>query len=166
MGPYSHDTPFRSADMSLVQLYVANEIGRDVVCALGEVGEMQFRDLNQETSAFQKTFTQEIRRLDNIHRQLLLFKENMEKSNIKPEPLPSSPEALNASSPGEIDELGERCQGLETRIAQLNDSYEVLKRREVELTEWRYVLREAGGFFDRVSIPRTNRLEQDTETSM
>jgi hypothetical protein len=34
----------------------------------------------------------------------------------------------------------------------LNDSYETLKKREVELSEWRWVLREAGGFFDRVSI--------------
>lgn len=32
----------------------------------------------------------------------------------------------------------------------MNESYEILKRREVELTEWRWVLREAGGFFDRV----------------
>lgn len=73
----------------------------------------------------------------------------MEKAGIPLRKLDLDMETLAAPTTTEIDELSERSQGLENRIFQLNDSYETLKKREVELTEWRWVLREAGGFFDR-----------------
>ncbi|KAI9791049.1 MAG: H(+)-transporting V0 sector ATPase subunit a [Piccolia ochrophora] len=161
MGPQK-DTLFRSADMSLTQLYIATEIGREVVSALGELGEIQFRDLNSETSAFQRTFTKEIRRLDNVERQLRYFRAQTEKSSIPLPELPPTENALGAPSASEIDELAERSENLEHRIASLNESYETLKQREVELTEWRWVLREAGGFFDRAH-GHTDEIRHSTE---
>lgn len=146
----TNDTLFRSASMSLCQVYVSNEIGREVVSALGELGVMQFRDLNSETSAFQRTFTKEIRRLDNVERQLRYFKAQMEKSGIEMRShWDFEEDMLAAPQANEIDELADRSESLEQRVASLNDSYETLKKRETELTEWRWVLKEAGGFFDR-----------------
>lgn len=100
-------------------------------------------------SAFQRAFTQEIRRLDNVERQLRYFYAQMEKTGINLRKLDLDVDTLAPPTTTEIDELAERSQGLENRVFQLNDSYETLKKREVELTEWRWVLREAGGFFDR-----------------
>jgi V-type H+-transporting ATPase subunit a len=77
------------------------------------------------------------------------FYAQMEKTSIPLRKLDIDVETLAPPTTTEIDELAERSQTLEARIAQLNDSYESLKKREVELTEWRWVLREAGGFFDR-----------------
>lgn len=73
----------------------------------------------------------------------------MDKSGIPLRKFDVDAERLAAPSTSEIDELGERCQKLEQRIFALNDSYETLKKREGDLTEWRWVLREAGSFFDR-----------------
>ncbi|KAK6810387.1 hypothetical protein RU639_013842, partial [Aspergillus parasiticus] len=64
------DTFFRSVDMSLIQLYIANENGREVVKALGELGQVQFRDLNQDSNALKRTFTGDILRLNEVERQL------------------------------------------------------------------------------------------------
>jgi len=163
MAP-SQESLFRSQDMTLTQLYVANEIGREVVAALGELGIMQFRDLNPETSAFQRTFTQAIRRLDNVERQLNYFREQIEKNNIEMRSIYDFNNSVAAPSASEIDELADRSQGLEQRVKSLNESYETLKKRETELTEWRWVLREAGGFFDRAR-GQTEDIRQSIDSS-
>lgn len=90
----------------------------------------------------------------------------MEKASIPMRPSTDFSDTLAAPLASEIDELAERSESLEQRIASLNDSYETLKKREVELTEWRWVLREAGGFFDRVSDTHDShrgRREADVE---
>jgi V-type H+-transporting ATPase subunit a len=77
------------------------------------------------------------------------FHSQMEKANIPLRKIDLDVDTLAAPTASEIDELSDRSQSLEQRVSSLNDSYETLKKREVELTEWRWVLREAGGFFDR-----------------
>lgn len=71
---------------------------------------------------------------------------------------------MAAPSASEIDELADRSQSLEQRIQSLNESYETLKKRETELTEWRWVLREAGGFFDRAR-GQTEDIRQSVDSS-
>jgi V-type H+-transporting ATPase subunit a len=79
------------------------------------------------------------------------FQAQMEKGSIPMRSIYEFNNVTAAASASEIDELVDRTNNLENRISSLNESYETLKRREVELTEWRWVLREAGSFFDRVS---------------
>jgi V-type H+-transporting ATPase subunit a len=86
------------------------------------------------------------------------FHAQMEKAGVTMRPSNDFSDTLAAPLASEIDELAERSESLEQRIASLNDSYETLKKREVELAEWRWVLREAGGFFDRVRIGLSKQL--------
>ena len=44
-----------------VQLMMPAESAHDTVEALGEVGLLQFKDLNKDKSAFQRTFANQVR---------------------------------------------------------------------------------------------------------
>lgn len=43
--PPKEDTMFRSSPMSMVQVYMSKEIGREAVTALGQLGLLHFRDV-------------------------------------------------------------------------------------------------------------------------
>jgi V-type H+-transporting ATPase subunit a len=73
----------------------------------------------------------------------------MRKAGITLRKLDLDAERLASPSISEIDQLAGRSQKLEQRISALNDNYVTLKKRERDLIEWRWVLWEAGGFFDR-----------------
>ena len=47
---------FRSEEMALCQLFLQSEAAYACVSELGELGLVQFRDLNPDTSAFQVVF--------------------------------------------------------------------------------------------------------------
>ena len=70
----SKDTLFRSAEMSLTQLYIANEIGREVVSALGELGQVQFRDVSCQEFVGLVVFFGSIDRLET---DMILFENSL-----------------------------------------------------------------------------------------
>ncbi|KAK9458974.1 V-type ATPase, V0 complex, 116kDa subunit family [Lipomyces oligophaga] len=157
---------FRSAEMSLVQLYIATEVGREVVAALGELGSVQFRDLNADVNSFQRTFVKEIRRLDNVERQLRFFSTQIEKAGIKVKKIDGYADVTAAPHATEIDRLAVRTDDLEERVNQLLESHERLTKKQVELLELRHVLIEAGAFFDRAhNVPEELRASLDNDNA-
>lgn len=61
---------FRSEEVTLCQLYLQSESAYNCVSELGEIGLIQFNDLNAEVNAFQRKFVNEIRRCDEMERKL------------------------------------------------------------------------------------------------
>ncbi|KAI8639998.1 V-type ATPase, V0 complex, 116kDa subunit family [Parasitella parasitica] len=141
-------TLFRSEEMSLIQLYIPAEVSQPCVAELGELGKVQFRDLNPEVNAFQRSFVSEIRRLDEMERQCRFFQTQLLKSDIQVRPLTPAAYRSRARSAQEVDDLEENLKEYEGRISQLNSSYESLQRRYLQLTELRHVLRESDRFFE------------------
>ncbi|KAF3939898.1 hypothetical protein ABW19_dt0200084 [Dactylella cylindrospora] len=72
----------------------------------------------------------------------------MEKAGVTVRPIPRNENVTAAPSAHEIDDLADRCDQLEKRVSELNESYETLQKRWTQLIEWRAVLREAGSVFE------------------
>jgi hypothetical protein len=51
---------FRSEEMALCQLFLQSEAAYSCVSELGELGLVQFRDLNPDVNAFQRKFVNEV----------------------------------------------------------------------------------------------------------
>uniref|UniRef100_A0A673W8X9 V-type proton ATPase subunit a n=1 Tax=Salmo trutta TaxID=8032 RepID=A0A673W8X9_SALTR len=61
---------FRSEEMTLAQLYLQSESAYCCVSELGEIGMVQFRDLNPDVNVFQRKFVNEVRRCEEMDRKL------------------------------------------------------------------------------------------------
>ena len=57
---------FRSEEMALCQLFLQSEAAYNCVSELGELGLVQFRDLNPDINAFQRKFVNEVRSVSAV----------------------------------------------------------------------------------------------------
>ena len=73
---------FRSEEMALCQLFLQSEAAYACVSELGELGSVQFRDLNPDTNAFQRKFVNEVRRCDEMERKLRFLEKEIKKDEI------------------------------------------------------------------------------------
>ncbi|KAJ4475621.1 V-type ATPase, V0 complex, 116kDa subunit family [Lentinula aciculospora] len=157
----SDDFPslLRSEQMSLVQLFVPTEVAHDTVAELGELGNVQFKDLNPNVNPFQRSFVGEIRRIDEMSRRVRFFSTQIqqEKDVIPIRPLYDSAPliAVGPRAAQTMDELDVTLSAHEQRLTQMNESYQKLSERTKELIEARHVLRETAVFFDKVQDHQT-----------
>jgi len=117
------------------------EAAYETIVSLGDVGLVQFVDLNSHTSAFQRTYATEVKRCDEMTRILRFFKEQVEK-----EDLPSS--STNFDDESSLDELEARLEELERDLLEVNANSERLQRTHSEFAELQLVLQRAGRFFE------------------
>ncbi|RKP09745.1 V-type ATPase, V0 complex, 116kDa subunit family [Thamnocephalis sphaerospora] len=134
--------------MSLVQLFIPLEGAPAAVSELGELGLLEFRDLNPDVNAFQRSFVSEIRRLDEMERKLRFLSAQIEKADISVRPLPQTAYLARSRSAQEVHELEMALNMHESRVLEMNSSYESLLRRSLELTEQRHVLERTAAFFE------------------
>lgn len=154
---------FRSAEMSLVQLYVPTEISREVLYDIGKLNLIQFRDLNSKISEFQRSFVNELRKLDNVERQYIFFKTELDKKNIELKKYPYEQEFNKICPQLDIDELTENGQLLEDRVGQLIEALENLYEKEKSLKQFKYSVQSVDNFFklNASNLPSSHDNEHD-----
>jgi len=128
--------------MSLCQLIVPAEAAHETISLLGEVGMFQFKDLNKDKSAFQRTYANQVKRCEEMLRKLRFFQDQIVKEDI------FLSQKADVNKPYDLDELESRLGELEAELLEVNSNQDKLSRSHSELVELQLVLEKAGGFFE------------------
>uniref|UniRef100_A0A915AQ24 V-type proton ATPase subunit a n=1 Tax=Parascaris univalens TaxID=6257 RepID=A0A915AQ24_PARUN len=142
---------YRSEEMCLAQLFLQTEAAYTCVAELGELGLVQFRDLNAEVSAFQRKFVNEVRRCDEMERKLRFLEREIKKDSIA---MLDTGENPDAPQPREMIDLEATFEKLENELCEVNQNEEMLKKNFSELTELKHILRKTQQFFEEVEHDR------------
>mmetsp|Transcript_2798 Transcript_2798/g.9869 ORF Transcript_2798/g.9869 Transcript_2798/m.9869 type:complete len:851 (-) Transcript_2798:44-2596(-) len=141
-------THFRSQEMSLVHIYLQIEAAHDILDELGQLGLVQFRDLQPEVSSFQRNFVNEVKRADEMQRKLRYFYSQCELQRELEGHRPPRPSLVDVAAVPVIDELERQFEDMEAELKTLEDSQSQLDRNYNELVEMSAVLNRAELIFE------------------
>ncbi|XP_067936775.1 V-type proton ATPase 116 kDa subunit a1-like isoform X2 [Watersipora subatra] len=144
-----HNSLFRSEEMTLCQLFLQSEAAYSVIAELGELGLLQFKDLNPELSAFQRKFVTEVRQCEEMDRILRFLESEIAKEKIKPATLTEIPAA---PLPKEIRDIQNELNKLERDLKDVNTNRQQLKTNFLELMEMQAVLNASASFLEETAF--------------
>ncbi|XP_021753540.1 V-type proton ATPase subunit a3-like [Chenopodium quinoa] len=154
----------RSEEMQLVQLIIPLESSHLTVSYLGDLGLLQFKDLNSDKSPFQRTYANQIKKCGEMARRLRYFREQMANAGI------STPPKSFTTNDIKVDDLEVKLGELEAELIEMNANNGKLQRTYNELVEYKLVLQKADEFFhsaQRTAAAQQREMEaQQTEESL
>ncbi|CAI9105180.1 OLC1v1004044C3 [Oldenlandia corymbosa var. corymbosa] len=130
----------RSERMTFVQLIIPVESAHRAISYLGQLGLLQFRDLNDDKSPFQRTFVNQVKRCAEMSRKLRFFKDQIHKAGLLPSPHPASQPDID------IEELEVQLMEHEHELIEMNGNSDKLRQTYNELLEFKMVLQKASEF--------------------
>ncbi|CAN7116233.1 unnamed protein product [Brassica rapa subsp. narinosa] len=130
----------RSEKMTLVQLIIPVESAHRSVTYLGELGLLQFRDLNADKSPFQRTFATQVKRCGEMSRKLRFFKDQIDKAGLR------CLQRHELEPNIELGDLERQLADHEHEVLEMNSNSEKLRQTYNELLEFKIVLHKASGF--------------------
>ncbi|KAM7334321.1 hypothetical protein ACRRTK_007641 [Alexandromys fortis] len=149
---------FRSEEMTLAQLFLQSEAAYCCVSELGELGKVQFRDLNPDVNVFQRKFVNEVRRCEEMDRKLRFVEKEIRKANI---PIMDTGENPEVPFPRDMIDLEANFEKIENELKEINTNQEALKKNFLELTELKFILRKTQQFFDEAELHHQQMADPD-----
>ncbi|KAK2845328.1 hypothetical protein Q7C36_010182 [Tachysurus vachellii] len=129
---------FRSEELCLAQLFLQSGADYECISELGELGLVEFRDLNPSVNAFQRKFVNEIKRSEEMERILGYLLREIKKADIA---LPDDEVNPVAPLPKHVMGIMEQLQRLELELSEVMRNKEKLQKNLLELIEYSHMLR-------------------------
>ncbi|CAL2264303.1 unnamed protein product [Prunus armeniaca] len=148
----------RSEKMTFVQLIIPVESAHRAISYLGELGLLQFRDLNSDKSPFQRTFVNQVKRCAEMSRKLRFFRDQISKAGL----LSSVHPVLQPDI--ELEELEIQLAEHEHELIEMNSNSDRLQHSYNELLEFKIVLQKASGFLvssNSHAVPEERELDEN-----
>ncbi|CAI5730370.1 unnamed protein product [Peronospora destructor] len=166
----------RSAEMEYISLIVNEDAAHDCVQKLGDLGVLEFTDLNTELTPFQRRYVNYVKRCDEMERKLRYFEVELAKFSISPKSAGSIDRFIAGSADirygsqdtatRALDTLERVLEDKEQDLLQLNSMHEKLTREYNERKELQEIISRAGEFFE-IEIPevQTRRASRTSSRS-
>ncbi|XP_058877796.1 V-type proton ATPase 116 kDa subunit a 2-like [Acipenser ruthenus] len=143
---------FRSEEVCLAQLFLQSASAYSCVSELGEMGLVEFRDLNPNVNAFQRKFVGDVRRCEEMEKTFTFLEQEIRRAGPSVLP-PVSPEALASStaapSPRDALRIQEESERLSLELREVSRNRDSLQKQLREALEYQSVLRESQRFTER-----------------
>ncbi|XP_078478140.1 V-type proton ATPase 116 kDa subunit a 2-like, partial [Lampetra planeri] len=138
----------RGEEMCLAQLFLQSGSAYDCIAELGELGLVEFRDLNPSVNTFQRKYVNEIKKCEEMERILGYLLREIKKADIS---LPEGEVNPMAPLPKHVMAIMEQLQRLEVELGEVTRNKEKLQKNLLELTEYTHMLRITRNFMQRTA---------------
>ncbi|KAJ1420219.1 V-type ATPase, V0 complex, 116kDa subunit family, partial [Ochromonadaceae sp. CCMP2298] len=162
---------WRSEEMTYVSILFSEEAAQACITELGELGCLQFTDLNPDLTPFQRRYVSFIKRCDEIERRIRYVNGEVKKMGV---PVQPAGEPLNfAQSSNGRDEaagaqllefLENRLEQYEQQLLELNKYSSKITEEYSQKVEFHHLLVKARKFLGEASsIQRSEEVSQDSQ---
>uniref|UniRef100_A0A671G2P8 V-type proton ATPase subunit a n=1 Tax=Rhinolophus ferrumequinum TaxID=59479 RepID=A0A671G2P8_RHIFE len=121
---------FRSEEVALVQLFLPTAAAYPCVSQLGELGLVEFRDLNASVSAFQRRFVLDVRRCEELEKTFTFLQEEVRRAGLA---LPPPEGVLPAPPPRNLLRIQEETDRLAQELRDVRGNQQALRAQLHEL---------------------------------